>query len=221
MQHNVPKNIPDTYVKPYVRFQLSDHETKVLAQSSALMTVVSQDMTDFDSPEDAINTLMQAKDKAGSETERGDHKESKTFLVQAHVLLAMRIFLGALAAGNTLHDSHLACCSVLSKNPYQGIAEAMRWAEPDLDLMSSGDDAYFSPSDPELSKQAATIMSRAEHVFLHCARTIPAVEAWSKLGIKLGLDAQEIADAASSLLTFDPIFGDYECDCSFCTDNLN
>jgi hypothetical protein len=186
---------------PTVRFDTTDEERNLLTSTHAGIP----HNADFKSMD-----LEQAFDML-----RDPNKETDQtiFATQAHMLLVMRIFIGSLRVGNTIEDTHTAVIAMLSGHPKDTSTLALDWAKPDMSALTG------EPNDdpmPELDQTIKRMIKRVERVFKKTAAMMPATISWSRIGMDLGLNPEDVAVAAGSSLDFDYVMGDMTCFCDYC-----
>jgi hypothetical protein len=194
--------VPSTYIVPTIRFDVTEEERELLSSThSGIASHIDFKSLSLD---DAFDKLKQPNDEV----------DETLFATQAHMLLVMRIFIGALRVGNTIEDCHACVIALLSHHPKDTMTVALDWAKPDMSELTG--DHHDDPA-PELDHQTKRLMKRVARVFKKTASMMPATISWSRIGMDLGLNPEDVAVAAGSSLDFDYIMGDITCNCSYCT----
>ena len=195
--------VPTTYILPTVRFETTDEERDMLTSTHAGI------------PPNADFKSMNLDDAFEMLRDPNKETDETVFATQAHLLLVMRVFTGALRVGNTIEDAHVAVVAMLTSPPNSTSTIALDWAKPDMSALTG--EPHGDPT-PELDQQIKRMIKRIERVFKKTAAMMPATISWSRIGMDLGLNPQDVAVAAGSSLDFDYVMGDMTCFCDCCNE---
>jgi hypothetical protein len=187
---------PADLIKPHVRFGITDHDLEIFEAAA----------------QKEVSVLIH--DTAGT----SDHVESMTRQAQASTLFAGRMLDALIRVGNPIETAHMCLQALFSETPDQAERIALDWAIPDLSMITG--ETNNDPQ-PELDPVLERMLKVAQQQFVRAAAAMPVLNSWVQIGLKVGLNSDEVFDAASSILDLDQVFNGLVCQCSECVKYRN